>query len=340
MKKVQQLIVFIALVCILSPGAAFAQRRRNNVIKVASPAPERTDWGRALNQISSEWSRITNGEVEFQVFHDGIMGKGNESEMLQLLKSNSIQAGVFTSSGLNLISPGIMTLSAPFFIRDTGELGAVLAGLRGELEGRVEREGFAVLGWSQAGWVKIFSRSPVIVPNDLKRLKLGASPTDDKMMNAFITMGYQIVPVGLNDMLVSLTSGKVDATYLSPMAAGGYQLFGVAKNMTSLNVAPFLGGLVLNQRAWQAVPDQYKARLKEATARIVRDLDRSMTKLEDDMVNTMKQYGLVVHQVSPQQAQIWYDDTAKAIPSLMESTFDRDLYQRVDSILMDYRKSR
>jgi TRAP-type C4-dicarboxylate transport system substrate-binding protein len=340
MKKIQYLIMFIAVVCILSPGAAFAQRRRNNVIKVASPAPERTDWGRALNQISSEWSRITNGEVTFQVFHDGIMGKGNESEMLQLLKSDSIQGAVFTSSGLNLISGGILTLSCPFLIRDSAELNAVLAGLKGELETRVEKEGFAVLGWSQAGWIKIFSRSPVLVPDDLKRQKLGASPIDDKMMNAFSTMGYQMVPLGLNDILVSLSNGKVDAVYISPMAAGGYQLFGVAKNMTSLNVAPFLGGLVLNQRAWRAVPDQYKPQLIEVTARIVRDLDRSMSRLEDDMVNTMKQYGLVVHQVSPQQAQVWYDDTARAMPSLLESTFDRDLYQRIDSILKDYRNRR
>jgi TRAP-type C4-dicarboxylate transport system substrate-binding protein len=160
------------------------------------------------------------------------------------------------------------------------------------------------------------------------------------MMNAFSTMGYQMVPLVLNDILVSLSNGKVDAVYISPMAAGGYQLFGVAKNMTSLNVAPFLGGLVLNQRAWRAVPDQYKPRLIEVTARIVRELDRSMSRLEDDMVNTMKQYGLVVHQVSPQQAQIWYDDTARAMPSLLESTFDRDLYQRIDSILKDYRNRR
>jgi TRAP-type C4-dicarboxylate transport system substrate-binding protein len=153
-------------------------------------------------------------------------------------------------------------------------------------------------------------------------------------------MGYQMVPVSLNDVPVSLTSGKIDSIYVSPIAAGGFQLYRVIKNMTSLNVAPFLGGLVLNQRAWRAVPDQYKPRLKEATARIVRELDRSMTQLEDDMVDTMKQYGLVVHQVSPQQAQVWYDDTARAMPSLLESTFDRDLYQRIDSILKDYRNRR
>jgi TRAP-type C4-dicarboxylate transport system substrate-binding protein len=160
------------------------------------------------------------------------------------------------------------------------------------------------------------------------------------MMQAFVVMGYQMVPVGANDTLVALSSGKIDAVYASPIGAGGYQLFGVAKNMSSLNVAPFLGGLVLNQRAWRAVPDQYKQRLIDVTARIVRDLDQSMTKLEDDVVNVMKRNGLIVHQVSPQQAQVWYDDTDRATPTLLGNTFDRDLYQRIDTILKDYRNKR
>jgi TRAP-type C4-dicarboxylate transport system substrate-binding protein len=336
MKNIRRLFVCVALLCVLNPCTTFAQRRRI-VIKVASQAPEATDWGKALNQISREWSSITNGEVEFRVYPNGTQGKGNENEMLQLLKSNAVQAAVFTSSGLNLISPGIITVSCPFLIRDNNELDAVLTELKGELETRVEKEGYAVLGWSRAGWIKIFSRTPVLVPADLKRLKLGANPLDDKMTQAFTAMGYQTVPVGLNDTLVALNSGKIDAIYNSPIGAGGYQVFGVAKNMTSINVAPFLGGLVLNQRAWRSVPDQYKPRLMEATSRIVRELDHSVTRLEDHVVNEMKKYGLTVHQVSPQQAQLWYDDTARVKSALLGTAFDRDLYQRIESILNNYR---
>jgi TRAP-type C4-dicarboxylate transport system substrate-binding protein len=110
--------------------------------------------------------------------------------------------------------------------------------------------------------------------------------------------------------------------------------------MTSLNVAPFLGGLLVTQRAWQAVPDRYKRQLLDVTARIVRELDQSITKLEDDTINVMKQNGLIVNQVNPQQAQEWYDDTAKAMPALMESAFDPVLYQKIDAILRDYRNRR
>jgi TRAP-type C4-dicarboxylate transport system substrate-binding protein len=340
MKKIRYLVILIALVFVLNPCAVFAQRRI--VIKVASIAPEATDWGKALNQISREWSRITNGEVEFRVYHNGNQGNGDEAEMLKMLKTPrpSIQAGVFTSSGLNLISQGIMTLSAPFFIRDDNELDAVLTGLKGELESMIEQEGFVVLGWSRAGWLKVFSRNPVLVPDDLRRQKLGSSPLDEKMMHVFDTMGYQTIPIGLNDMLVSLSTGKIDAVYNSPLGAGGFQLFGVAKNMTSLNVAPFLGGLLVTQQSWRAVPDRYKQQLLDVTARIVRELDQSITKLEDDTINVMKQNGLIVHQVSPQQAQAWYDDTAKAMPSLMDTAFDRNLYQRMEAILRDYRNRR
>jgi TRAP-type C4-dicarboxylate transport system substrate-binding protein len=329
----------IALLLLLgmgNPRMLFAQRKVT--IKLASMVPESTPWGAALNRMSQEWATVSHGEVELRVYHNGVAG--GEEDVLRKLRLNQIQGAVFTSAGLNLITPEIMTLSVPFFIRNDAELARVLNDIKPDLEGKINEKGFFTLAWAKSGWVKIFSRREVFVPQDLKRQKLATSPDTDEMSQVFKIMGYQMVSVTMNDILVSLNSGMLDAVYQSPVLVGGMQLFGITKHMASINIAPFMGGIILNQRAWSRVPEVYKPALVEVSRRIAEDISDSITKLESDVIKTMTSYGLTVNQISPEQEQAWYSDVERAMPALLGTTFNRELYQKISGILQQYRNGR
>lgn len=336
MKKISPFIMFITLFFVVLSAQVFAQRKLT--IKLASPVPESTPWGRALNRMATEWAQATNGNVELRIYHNGTAG--NEADALRKLRLNQVQAAVFSSFGLNAITPEILTLSCPFFIRNDEELDAVLRNLKPELEQKINEKGFHTLAWAKAGWVKLFSKAPIFTPADLKRQKLGSDAGEPELMQAFKVMGYQMVPVNMNDALIALNGGMIDAVYQSPIAVGGFQIFGVAKNMASINIAPFMGGIVLNRTAWRSIPDQYKPRLEEITKRIERELDTSFVQLEREAIATMTRYGLVINEISPQQEQIWYSDVEKAMPSLIGTTFNREFYEKIDRILKDVRNRR
>ncbi|MDR2051845.1 MAG: TRAP transporter substrate-binding protein DctP, partial [Treponema sp.] len=298
------LILFLVLMACI-PFSVFAQRRKVT-LKIASLVPESTAWGQALNAMSREWSAATNGNVELIIYHGGIVGE--EADVVRKLRLNQIQGAVLTSLGINLISPEVMSLSVPFLIRNEEELTLALDTFKPELDANINKAGFYMLAWAKAGWVRIFSRNPVFVPADLKRQKVGAPPTMPELIQVFKTMRYQVVPLGYNDMLVSLNSGAIDALYLSPVYAGALQLFGIAKHMTTLNLAPILGGIVLNQRGWRAVPDEYKPRLIEITRNIEQNISSSIQGLENDAIKTMVNYGLIIHDINASQEQLWYTD--------------------------------
>ncbi|AEF85762.1 putative trap dicarboxylate transporter- dctp subunit [Treponema primitia ZAS-2] len=325
-------LCFICL-CMVNPASAFAQRKIT--IKLASLVPESTPWGAALNQMAAEWAAATNGEVDLRIYHNGTAG--GEADVLRKLKMNQIQAAILTTFGLNAITPGIMTLSCPFLIRDNTELDLVLNELKPELEKGINDKGFYFLAWSKVGWVKFFSKSPVFTPNDLKRQKLGTSDTEPALMDAFKAMGYQMVPVAMNQVLVYLNGGMIDAVYQSPVNVGGLQIFGLAKNMASINIAPFLGGIVMNQAAWRSIPDRYKPELIRIAKKMEADLDSSIQALEAGVIETMRQYGLVINQLTPAQEQLWYDDVNRVIPSLFGTTLDRATYGRIEAILQTRR---
>ena len=324
------------LALILLAGPVFAAERAV-IIKMASVVPENTPWGQFLNRIAAEWKRITNGQVEVIVYH-GTAGK--ESDIVQKLNVGQLQAGVLSTFGLTEITPEVMTLSCPLFIRDDDELDLVLDDVKAELENRINSKGFYTLAWSRVGWIKFFSKAPIFTPNDLRKQKLGTNVDYDKLNHIFKSMGFQMVPAAQDDLLIALNSPMVDAIYQSPIAVGGAQLFGVAKNMASINVAPFMGAIILNRRTWNSIPDRYKPRLIEAAKKEEMELDRVVRKFEEDMIKTMGTYGLTVNWLSPAQEQVWYDEIEKAMPVLMGTFSDRVFFTRIQNILNEHRAGR
>jgi len=328
-------IILIMLLILLS-GPLFAQRKIT--IKMASPIPESTPWGRFFNQMAGDWKRITNGEVELIIYHNGVAG--TESDVVRSLKLNQLQGAILSTIGLNEISPEIMTLSCPFLIRNDDELDLVLAEVIGGLEEKINSKGYYTLAWARVGWVKFFSKSPVFVPADLKKQKVGTVADQAELNRVFKAMGFQVVPVERNDILIALNSNMVEAVFQSPVAVGSTQAFGLAKNMASLNVAPFLGGMIFNERTWRSIPDKYKPQLIDAVRKNEAKLDLEVRRLEEEMIKTMGNYGLKVNQLSPQQEQLWYDEIGRAMPGLIGTVFDRDIYRRVETLLQNYRNGR
>jgi TRAP-type C4-dicarboxylate transport system substrate-binding protein len=328
-------IVFLILM-VLAAGQLFAQRKIT--IKLASIAPENTPWGEALNYMAAQWSRVTNGEVELVVYHGGIAG--DEAEALRRLRVNQIQAAVFTNQGIKSVMPEIITVSYPLLIRNDAELEEVLSKIRPELDARMARNGFVTLAWTRAGWVQLYSKNQVFTPNDVRRQKMATSPDDLEFMQAFRVMGYQLVPVHMNDILVSMNSGMTNATYLSPVMMAASQLFAVANNMIDLNIAPFMGGILMNQTAWRRIPERHQNAILAVCKRVETEMETSISRLESEALAGMVRCGLRSNRRSPAQVQEWYDEIARHENNLAGPIFDRELYLRIKGILEEYRRGR
>jgi len=340
----RKILILAILAAVLITPAIFAQRGGSRgtetiEVKLASPLPKESPWGRTLDRIASEWSRITNNQVRLTIRHGGI--EGNEKKMLLSLASDIIQGAVFTSFGLSEIDPGIMTLSAPFLIRSESELNAVMQEMQVDLDRRFNNSKYFILAWSKSGFVNIFSRDPVYTPDDLRRVKIASNPEASDMNTVFKTMGFQIIESDWSEVGNKLNAGTVAAVYQQPAAVAAYQLQSILKNMLSINIAPVLGGIVLNQVTWKKIGDlnsKYQQQLIDATRKIANEFDSSLTKTVSDAVVTMKRSGLKENQATAAQQQMWISEVERATTNLLGTTFDRDIYQRVSTILTRIRR--
>jgi TRAP-type C4-dicarboxylate transport system substrate-binding protein len=328
-QKLPGFLKFVIIFCVVFfVGTGFTGALE---IRLASSLPHNSDWGIILDQVAADWQRITNGEVTLTIFHQRA---GTEEQFLQWLKQNRFQAAVFTSEAFYTIAPEIMALSIPFLIRTNEEFDAVLQEVRPLLDTKIEENGFIPLAWAKGGFVKIFSRSPVLTPDDLKRLKLGISPSNTKLADAFKTMGFQIVGASMSDIPAFLASGRIDAIYQSPIYVQTSQFYKVVGNMSSFNLAPFMGGVLMNKQGWESIPARYRDQLREIVRQAGVAFENSFQKREAEAIEIMRRDGVNYVEVNPQAEQVWMSTLQPQIAALAErGIFNKEMYLRIQGIL-------
>jgi TRAP-type transport system periplasmic protein len=307
-------------------------------IKLGSVAPVGSPWDTALRAMAADWSRITGGQVELKVYLGGVAG--DEPDMVRKIRIGQLQAAALTSLALNQISPDVLVLSSPFLIDNDGELDYVLARTKSVFVGDIESKGFRVLALSKAGWVRFFSSKPIVVPDDLKKQRLAVNVGDADLLATWRGLGFDAVPLGMTDTTVGLQNGMVGATYGTPLLAAGYQWFGPAPYMSSLRVAPVLGGMLVSARTWAQVPEQFRAPMLAAVEKADRWLYEQTVKLDAEALAVMQRNGLTVVDTPADAERLWRSEMVRGFELAVSKTFSREIYDRVTGLLKEYRALR
>ena len=332
MKKSFKFLVSLILLFIIPFCAAFAQRGTTNVqrtnIRFVSGLPRNSDWGRALDRLASDWARVTNNQANVIMSHGSQM---TEAQMLTSLRSNSIQVAVFTSAGMYEICPAIMNLSVPFMIRNNQELDLVLNDVKPTLESRV-RDEFVVIAWSKAGWIYVFSKEPVVVPDDLRRLRLATSADLKDMNTVFRTMGFTMVETDLSNLGTRLASNMISSFYLIPTLITPMNLHR-GLHMLNLPITPVMGAIVMNKVTWNQLGATNQREILRVTQQTAAEFDAAMLRTESSAITTMEKGGLIINRPNQAQQDLWRVLINNAMPSLIGPIYDRELNTRINNIL-------
>jgi TRAP-type transport system periplasmic protein len=319
---------------IFSLGAVYAQRgsARGDVvnIRLASPLPRSSDWGRALDRLAADWEKGTQNQVRVIVSHDG--REGSEGRMLSSLSSDAIQVAVFTSAGVAEICPAVMNLSIPFIIRNEAEFDLVLENMLPVLNSRVKSD-YVVISWSKGGWVYIFSKEKVITPDDLRKQKLSTSPDLKEMNTVFRVMGFQLVETDMASTGTKLASNAINAIYIIPAVVAPMQLHKSLNHMLDLPIAPIMGAIVMNRVTWNKLSPASQQEIVKATRKVADEFDASVVRTEANAITAMGRDGLSINRLTKAQQDLWSNEVKNNITSIVGPIFDRELYNQMNSIL-------
>jgi TRAP-type transport system periplasmic protein len=272
-------------------------------LKLATLAPEGSPWHDVLVDIAEGWKKESGGQITVRIYPGGVAG--DEADMIRKLRIGQLQLAALSGVGLSEIAPEIQALQMPMMLDSDAELDYVRDRMAPQLEALLEKQGFKILSWSDAGWVRFFTQRPAIRPTDLKPMKIFTWEGDPTYAEAMKAMGYQPVPMAATDIYAGLQSGLINALPTTPIAALSYQWFGLANQMTDVKWAPLVGALVISSAAWKSIPDA----LKPMMLRVAQDAARrSVAKIrafDGEAIAAMKTHGLVVHDVPPDALAEW-----------------------------------
>ena len=76
---------------------------RKTLIKLATLAPEGTEWHGMLLSMGQEWKKISRKSVNLRVYPGGVIG--DERDMVRKMRIGQIHAAAITTEGLTEIVP-------------------------------------------------------------------------------------------------------------------------------------------------------------------------------------------------------------------------------------------
>ena len=232
-------------------------------LRMGTLAPRDTTFHKTIMDMGEAWKKASDGKVLLTVYTDGQMG--SEADMVRRMRVGQLQAAMLTVGGLQAIEPSVSALqNMPLVFRDFDELDYITARLEPELEKKFEEKGFVVLFWADAGWVRFFSKKPLLLPEDTKNLKLFVTAGDTATLDIVKSFGIKGIPLSMTDILTGLQTGLIDAVPTIPLYALTGQFDGTASHMTDINYAPLVGATVVTKKAWNALTPEQQRQFREA----------------------------------------------------------------------------
>lgn len=322
----------LTLALALLAGSCLNAQEAAVTLKLGTLAPEGSVWDNIMRDMGEQWK--TAG-VKLQIYPGGVLG--DEPDMVSKMRIGQIQAGVFTVVGLAQIDKGVQALSVPMMYKTYAESDYVRKKMQPVLEKRMLAKGFKVLNWGEAGWVTFFGKDPILTPDDLKKAKFFVWGDDTDTMNIWKSAGFSPIPLSATDILPNLQTGLINAFDTTPISALSFQWFALAKNMTNMRWAPLVGATIITTKAWDKIPVAARPAVLKAAAQAGVRFKDEIRNGEQKAVDTMKEHGLIVHEITEDQYDQWENLFTSVYPQIAGTVVPKDMMDMAVKYRNEYR---
>jgi TRAP-type transport system periplasmic protein len=319
--------------CLLTSHSVFAA---DKPFRIGTLAPKNSLYHRQLLEVGEAWRAAQGGNAKYVVFPDG--SQGGEAELARRMRIGQIQGALLSVVGLNEIEPSISALqSMPLLFKSWDEVDYVREKMRPAMEKKFLDKGFIVLAWGDAGWVRFFSKEPVLRPDDFKKMKFFSFAGESEQQEIMKSLGYTPVPLETADILPAIQTGMINVVPSTPYFALATQVFNTAPNMLEINWAPIVGALVVTQKAWDDMAPAGQQALKVAGEKagvLIRNKARQEV---DEAVDAMRKRGLIVNKPNAEQLREWSELAEKLYPRIRGNLVPAETFDEVFKHLKAYR---
>jgi TRAP-type C4-dicarboxylate transport system substrate-binding protein len=305
-------------------------------LRLGTLAPAGTSYHKSLQVMGEKWRKATGGGVQLVIFPGGT--QGGEADMVGLMQTGNLDAGLLTAGGLSQIDSSALAVQImPMSFRNLEEVDYVGEKLRPQLEARLLAKGYVVLFWSDSGWVRFFSKAPVVHPDDLRKLKVFTDASSAEQYDLWKLSGFNPVALEATAIPQGLLSGTIASVPTVPIFALAAQLDNQAKYMLELNWAPLVGAAVVRKKAWDRVPVEQREALLKIAHEAGQQVKAAGRAESDAAVAAMVKRGLRVQAVTPAVNAEWVAVIDKLHDQIRGKIVPADVFDQAQQSLKEFR---
>jgi tripartite ATP-independent transporter DctP family solute receptor len=282
----------VAFACITGVQPAFAKTS----LMLAVPDPIESSVGRAATRFAQLVDQKTDGQVQFQVFADGVLFGRDQNSAVNQLGAGALDGLILASSVYASFEPKMNAISLPYLFANYDQLKAYLDGAPGqELLASLERMNIKGMGFFLRTFRDVTTRDRAITKaSDFKGLTL-RTPNNPLFVKLFQALGANPTPMAFSEVYSALQlqviegqENPVEVPYNNKFSEVQGQL-----NMTQHIADSFLLGL--SSKAWGRIPAEYQGAVMDAVSQMIKEHDAQEIQQEQEIVEKLQQQGMQVN---------------------------------------------
>ena len=322
-------ILLISGFC-LPPGFAAA-------IKVATIAPEGSQWMVEMRAGAKEIKELTDGRVEIKLYGGGV--QGTDKRVLRKIRIGQLQGGAFASTGLASQYSGLNLYGIPLVFRSFDEVDYVRQRLDDRIKQGLYEAGYVSFGFAEGGFAYLMSNRPIRTVDDLTGRKTWVPEGDDVSFRAMEELGLSPVVLPITDVLTGLQTSLLDVVATSPVGALVLQWHTKVKYVTDLPVSYIIGFLAIDRKVFERLSDNDQQVVRSVLETTYERLDEMARADDRNALSALKDAGLEFVDVDSDNVQMWRSELAGLSTELRrDGTVEPQLLEEMLGLLGEYRR--
>jgi TRAP-type C4-dicarboxylate transport system substrate-binding protein len=317
--------------CLLA-GASLAGE-----FKIATVAPEGSQWMKGIRAAAADIKAKTEGRVVVKIYGGGVMG--NEKQVLRKIRIGQLQGGAFTASGIAEKYPDIVLYGLPMLFRSQEEVDFVRRRMDAQLARGLEQAGFVSFGIAGGGFARIFANKPVTATDDMRGQKIWIPDGDRVSAVAMEALRLSPVSLPVTDVLTGLQTGLIDVVAAPPVGAIALQWHTRAKFMTTVPLMYTMGLMAVDSGAFGKLAPSDQAAFRDAMGAVYARLDAESGADDAGAQKALQASGIKLVEARPEAVAAWRQACAEAIRRLgAEGVYSGALFAELERHLAEFRR--
>ena len=265
-----------------APRETLASEREETVsLRMATLAPEGTNWAAAAQAASRDVSEATGGRVEIRWYLGA--SQGDETTMLRKIREGRLDGAILSMGGLYEAVPGMGMLGLPFLFRDLAEAQAVAEAFLPRFQERFRRQQLELLGLFSLGFGRMFAVRKLSDLDALASARVWVWKGQQIGERTLRGLGFRdLVPLEMSDVLAALQFDMLDLFSGTYYSISVLQWFPYAHYVVPLNWTYAYGGVVLGKEGLARIASNDRSAFLRVVKRLLSELSRQSKHSEEE----------------------------------------------------------